>query len=138
MNVAPGNPGMHDGALVTRTNSWRAQQHAQVDGYETTLPATFDWNVNVQQVRFVTLGQNSTINFPLNARPGATYVLILKQDGTGSRTVTWANQLARDGAGAWKWSGGTAPTLTTTAAKRDVLTFIFDGTDMIGTSVLNF
>jgi hypothetical protein len=42
--------------------------------------------------------------------------LVLKQDATGSRTITWP--------AAVKWASGTAPTLTTTAGKFDILTLM--------------
>lgn len=38
------------------------------------------------------------------------------QDGTGSRTLGGANASI-------KWAGGTAPTLTTTASRRDIFRF---------------
>lgn len=46
--------------------------------------------------------------------------LILEQDGTGSRTATWPSAVI--------WPGGTAPTLTTTAERFDVVHFsTYDG-----------
>ena len=45
----------------------------------------------------------------------------LKQDGTGSRTITWG--------GDFRFSGGTAPTLTTTGGKTDYLGFIYNSND---------
>jgi len=45
--------------------------------------------------------------------------LIQKQDGTGSRTVTWPASV--------KWPAGTAPTITSTASKADK--FIFTAID---------
>ena len=68
----------------------------------------------------------------------AIYMLVIKQDGTGSRQLSYSNQASGLGSGTWKWPAGTAPTLTTTASKIDVLTFISDGVHMIGTSVLNY
>ena len=56
----------------------------------------------------------STIAAPLNIIPGAVFRVFLTQDATGSRTVTWAAP--------YKWTGGTAPTLTTTAAAVDEIT----------------
>ncbi|MCB9942988.1 MAG: hypothetical protein H6851_05130 [Geminicoccaceae bacterium] len=47
-------------------------------------------------------------------------VLYLRQDGTGGRTVTWPASV--------KWSGGTAPVLSTGAARTDVVMLTsFDG-----------
>lgn len=56
---------------------------------------------------------------------GATYRsqivhVELVQDATGSRTLSGA-------AASIKWAGGSAPTLTTTAARRDIFRFRFDG-----------
>ncbi|MGF1477781.1 MAG: hypothetical protein ACFB6S_19720 [Geminicoccaceae bacterium] len=57
----------------------------------------------------------SFVNPPAAGRAG-TATLILKQDGTGGRTVTWP--------GTVKWSNSSAPALTTTADAIDVLTFV--------------
>lgn len=54
-----------------------------------------------------------------NPVTGNTYVIILVQDATGSRTVTWP--------GTVKFQGGTAPTLTTAANSVDVVTLFWDG-----------
>lgn len=47
------------------------------------------------------------------------FIVSITQDTTGSRTVTWFSTI--------KWAGGTAPTLTTTASKRDTFGFIRTG-----------
>lgn len=71
----------------------------------------------------LTLTDNCTITLP-TATAGQSFTLLLRQDATGSRTVTWNAAL---------WSGGTAPTLTTTASALDVLVFIcIDGTNWMG------
>lgn len=54
-------------------------------------------------------------NPPASGKAGA-FTWIVKQDGTGSRTVSWP--------GSVKWAGGSAPTLTTDANAVDVLTFL--------------
>ena len=56
-----------------------------------------------------------------NVTVGQYVQVEITQDGGGSRTVTWFTTI--------KWAGGVAPTLTTTASKRDVLGFICTGTD---------
>ena len=84
------------------------------------------WNNG--NVQTVTLGGNRTFTFA-NPKSGARYSIIIKQDATGSRTVTWP---------AIKWAGGTTPTLTTTANKYDIVTFIYDGTSYFGTISTNF
>lgn len=62
----------------------------------------------------VTLSANCTFTFPA-AAAGKEFDVVLTQDATGSRLATWPATV--------KWAAGTAPTLTTTAAKVDVLAF---------------
>lgn len=52
---------------------------------------------------------------------GTILTLIIVQDGTGSRTITWDST--------FKFTGGVAPTLTTTSGATDILTFWLDGTN---------
>lgn len=93
-------------------------------------PAALDCSVG--NAFTTTLGGNRTIPQFLNPIPGATVRYYLKQDGTGSRTVTWPSNVA--------WPAATAPTLTTTANKYDILVFVYNevaGT-WTGSSQLNF
>lgn len=95
-----------------------------------TDASAISWNLNSAQVATVTLAGNRTLSNPTNLRNGGTYVLIVKQDGTGSRTLAYGS--------AYKWPGGTAPTLSTGANDVDILTFVSDGTNMYGVSQLDF
>lgn len=70
-------------------------------------------------VQNVTLTASCTFTFPTPAA-GKSFMLLLKQDGTGSRTVTWPASV--------KWPGSTAPTITATASKGDKFVFTADGT----------
>ncbi len=74
-------------------------------------------------VQILTLTGNVTFTFP-TATAGRSFILLLKQDGTGSRTVTWP--------AAVKWPGNTAPTITSTASKLDKYVFTADGTNWYG------
>ena len=76
-------------------------------------------------VQIITLTGNATITMP-TATSGKSFVMLLKQDGTGSRTVTWSTV---------KWAGGTAPTITSTASRQDILSFFADGTNWYGVVV---
>jgi hypothetical protein len=76
-------------------------------------------------VQIITLTGNATITMP-TATSGKSFILLLKQDGTGSRTVTWSTV---------KWPAGTAPTITSTASKQDIFSFFADGTNWYGTTV---
>lgn len=73
--------------------------------------------------QILTLTGNCTYTFP-SAAAGKSFTLFQKQDGTGSRTVTWPASV--------KWPGGTAPTLTSTASKGDLFAFTSDGTNWYG------
>ena len=76
-------------------------------------------------VQIITLTGNATITMP-TATSGKSFIMYLKQDGTGSRTVTWSTV---------KWAGGTAPTITSTASKQDIYSFFADGTNWYGVTV---
>ena len=75
--------------------------------------------------QIITLTGNATITMP-TAAAGKSFVIMLKQDGTGSRTVTWSTVV---------WPGGTAPTITSTASKQDIYSFFSDGTSWYGVTV---
>lgn len=88
---------------------------------------TIDWNNgNKQGIR---LTDNCTLTFTAPAGP-TNLMLEVQQDNTGSRTVTWP--------GAVEWPAGTAPTLTTTAYRTDLISFYYNGTYYFGNSSLNY
>ena len=75
----------------------------------------------------VTLGGNRTIANPTNTKNGQGGVLYVKQDATGSRTASWGTN--------WKWSSGTAPTLTTTASRTDKIFYKVESATIIHASI---
>ena len=77
--------------------------------------ATID--LNDGNVHHVQLTGNCTFTFsnPIATGDSSSFTLILEQDGSGSRLATWPASV--------KWAAATAPTLTTTADKFDVLAF---------------
>ena len=89
-------------------------------GTSTTLALT------TGSVQTVTLSGNCTFTMP-TATAGASITLILTQGGTFTATFTGV-----------LWSGGTAPTITATSNKRDILVFVSDGTSWFGTAAQNF
>lgn len=76
-------------------------------------------------VQILTLTGNCTFTFP-TATAGKSFLLLLKQDATGSRTVTWP--------AAVKWPGGATPAITATASKLDKFVFTSDGTSWFGSN----
>jgi hypothetical protein len=76
-------------------------------------------------VQNYTLTGNATITMP-TAVAGKSFIIILSQDGTGSRTVTWSTVV---------WPSATVPTITSTANKKDIYSFFSNGTNWFGTTV---
>jgi hypothetical protein len=111
-----------DTAKLDVAQEWTKQQNFNATGL--TDGANIAWDLDDNQVAAVTLGGNRTLDDPTNMKDGATYILIVTQDGTGSRTLAYGS--------AYLWPGGTAPTLSTGANAVDILTFISDGTSMFG------
>jgi hypothetical protein len=71
----------------------------------------------------VTLGANRTLSNPSNPTIGQTGQIYVIQDGTGSRTLAYGSY--------WKFSGGTAPTLTTDANAVDLLVYNVRAADKV-------
>lgn len=76
-------------------------------------------------VQKLTLTASTTITMP-TAVAGKSFVVILAQDGTGGRSVTWTTVA---------WPSATAPTITATASKKDIYSFFSDGTAWYGTTI---
>lgn len=76
-------------------------------------------------VQNLTLTGNATITMP-TAVAGKSFIIILSQDGTGGRTVTWSTV---------SWPSGTAPTVTSTASKRDIFSFFSNGSSWFGSTL---
>jgi hypothetical protein len=72
------------------------------------------WDMSLGYNAKWTLGASRTLSTPTNPVQGMTYSLNVIQDGTGSRLVTWP--------ASFDWGTTGAPTLTTTASKRDRIT----------------
>jgi hypothetical protein len=71
----------------------------------------------------VTLGGNRTLANPTNLTAGQSGVIVITQDGTGSRTLAYGSY--------FKFPTGTAPTLTTTASAVDVLAYYVESSTRI-------
>lgn len=80
--------------------------------------ATVTLDMSLGGQHLVTIAGNRTIAVT-NVSVGKIFTLRVKQDATGSRTLTWFSGIT--------WAGGTPPTLTTTANKADRLGFVCTG-----------
>ena len=94
---------------------------AKLNYAESTLTdqATVAWDASTQDVCKLTLGGNRTMAAPTNNTTGQFISILVIQDGTGSRTLTWN--------AVFEFASDTAPTLTTTASLGDVFVFRYNG-----------
>ena len=94
---------------------------AKLNYAESTLTdqATVTWDASTQDVCKLTLGGNRTLAAPTNNTTGQFISILVIQDGTGSRTLTWN--------AVFEFAADTAPTLTTPASKGDVFVFRYNG-----------
>ena len=116
------------GAVVLQTNP--SITNPTVTNYvETLYSANTSTAITISlangTVQLLTLTGNATITMP-TAVAGKSFIIMLKQDATGSRTVTWSTVV---------WGGGTAPTITSTASKQDIYSFFSDGTNWYGATI---
>jgi hypothetical protein len=96
-----------------------------VDGGNSSTSKTIDITSGTLQT--VTLTDNCTFTMP-SVEAGRSFTLLLKT-GTGSFTSTFTGV---------KWPSDSAPTITTTASKLDILTFVSDGTNWYGNISQNY
>ena len=98
----------------TAVNNWTAGQSGEItaltDGATITIDMADSNNFSV------TLAGNRTFANPSNDTAGQSGSIFITQDGTGSRTASWGTD--------WEFAGGTAPTLTTTAAASDRIDYV--------------
>jgi len=106
-------PIVQSGVNMSVTPALLAQVQRGITADTDGSTITFDASLNDKHS--VTLGGNRTLAVS-NDYDGQVVTLILKQDSTGTRTVTWFSGIL--------WPGGTVPTLTTTPSKTDVFSFI--------------
>lgn len=99
------------------------------DAYVTfAADMTVDFSVYGSCRTSMTGNTNITLTGMVN---GGVYRLMLGQDATGSRLVSsWVTTV--------KWADKTAPTLTTTAWGKDIITFVQMNDIIYGAATLNF
>ena len=113
----PDNASNALGTAQTFTAAQRGTITALTDG--ATITPDFSASNNYS----VTLGGNRTLANPTNLTAGQSGVILITQDGTGSRTLAYGSY--------FKFPGGTAPTLTTTASAIDALVYFVDSSTRI-------
>lgn len=94
--------------------------------YKATPPA-IKWKKN--SVQEITLTANQSFTFQ-GGKVGERYTLVVLQDATGGRTITWPAEV--------QWPGGVTPSLTSTPNSTDVFEFLFDGARYLGSFTKDF
>lgn len=107
---------VHD-STITFTNKTIVQK---VTSYTPAGGATATLNLTTGNIHSITMPAGNITIAISNEAAGQCFLIEITQDGGGSRTVTWFTTI--------RWAGGSAPTLTTTASKRDVFGFRVTGT----------
>ena len=117
-----GNAGtVTNGAYLNAAQSFTAGQRGAVSAL--TDGATITPDFAVANNFSVTLGGNRTLANPSNQTAGQMGTIIITQDGTGGRTLAYGSN--------YKFPGGTAPTLTTTAGAVDALAYYVESASRI-------
>jgi len=116
-------------AAVGTANTWTAGQRGEITALTSATTVTIDMaNSNNFSC---TMAHNITFANPSNDTAGQCGSIFLTQDGTGSRTASWGSD--------WDFAGGTAPTLTTTAAAVDRIDYvILDASNIPAVATLNY
>ncbi len=104
---------VQDYAVTNKAQSFSKAQRSQywtlADG--ATVTPDMDSSNNFR----LTLGGNRTLANPINQVEGQSGVFVIRQDATGSRTLTFGSN--------FKFPGGIAPTLSTSADAMDVVMY---------------
>ena len=101
-------------AVLATDQTWGGAQRGAITAL--TDGATIAIDFNSSNNFSVTLAGNRTLGQPSNQVAGQSGSIFVTQDGTGSRTLAFHAD--------WDFPGGTAPTLTTTAAAVDRIDYI--------------
>jgi hypothetical protein len=118
-----------DIAFWDHNQSWTKAQR----GVPVTLTdgATITPDFNAGNNYKVTLAGNRTLANPTNIVAGQAGQITVTQDATGSRTLAFGSD--------YKFSGGSAPTLTPAANSIDILSYyVIDSTHIAVSPLLNF
>ena len=95
-----------------------------------TDAASIAWALDPSKIATVTLGGNRLLSNPTNKAAGGTYLLIVKQNATGTHTLTYGTE--------YKFPSGIKPLIPVTANSVTILTFVTDGVNMYGLSQGDF
>lgn len=98
----------------------------ETDSGNSGTTKTLDLSTCSTQKSTLTGNVTYTLSNPVT---GGVYIIRIAT-GAGSFTATWPASV--------KWSGGTAPTITVTASKVDLINLYYDGTSYLGSFSQNY
>jgi len=126
-NAAPTWQSSPGGASLSAANVWTAAQAGAI----ATLTAGASVTPNFALSNNFKLApvQNFTLAFPTNPTPGQSGLIIITQDSTGGRVVTWAT--------GWVAAGGVKPALSTAANSVDYISYFVETSSRVFVSVVS-
>ena len=96
-----------------------------------TDAANISWDADLGTVAEVTLTDDRILDNPTNLQPGGRYDLIIRQDATGGRDLTFGS--------AFKWVNGDEPNFGSAAPNAvDLIKAVSDGTNLYCEVLRNF
>ena len=113
-------------AVTNAAQTFTAAQRGTITTLTDSATVTPDFGITNNYK--LELGGNRTLANPTNLTAGQSGVIVISQDSTGSRTLAFGSY--------WKFAGGTAPTLTTTASASDLIVYFVDSSTRITAQVL--
>lgn len=105
------------GVAIARTdvqNTWTKAQSYSISTL--TYGATVTPDFSLSNVFTLTATGNFTLANPTNAVAGTTYLIFIKQDATGGRTITWGSN--------FKFGLNSVNTISTGANKTDIISIV--------------
>ena len=114
-NAVVGDIASSNGVFTHNNHTFQKAQRARVESV-TVGAANVTLNFANANIFNLTLATSTHLNLPTNVTAGQAGTIIVKQDSSGSRTLSYA--------GAWEFPSGTAPTLTTTASAEDRIDYV--------------
>lgn len=96
-----------------------AGTYGAIQTYTPSGGGTATLDLSLGNIHHITMPAGNITIALSNGTAGQCFIIRILQDSVGSRTVTWFTTI--------KWTGGSAPTLTTTASKADTVGFEITG-----------
>lgn len=108
------------------SQTWTKAQRGAISAltYAATITPDFSQSNNFS----LTLTGSATLATPTNIVPGQSGIIAISQDAIGNKTLAFGS--------AWKFQGGVAPSLTTTANAVDHLVYYVETASRIGASIV--